>query len=79
MSREEAEWQSDGSRETRDFLQPILTAQCGVVGAKNLFVGGWSQGCAIALDLFASWQGVDDGGLEEGAKQGLGDFIGMIG
>ena len=68
-SREEEEWQIDGLRESRAFLQEIVGKEVEVVGARNVFIGGLSQGCAMSLHLLLSHEG----------DAPLGEFIGMSG
>lgn len=68
-SREEEEWQIDGLRESRDFLQDVVGKEVQAVGARNVFIGGLSQGCAMTLHLLLSYDG----------DAPLGGFVGMSG
>lgn len=77
MSREEVEWQLEGLAETAGFLNPLLDEEVGAVGAKNVFIGGLSQGCAMAVHLLFSYQPTERGG--NGDEGSLGGFIGMSG
>ncbi|KUJ23479.1 alpha/beta-hydrolase [Mollisia scopiformis] len=77
MSREEIEWQVEGLTETAEFLNPLLDEEVRAVGAKNVFLGGLSQGCAMALHLLLSYQPREEG--RNGDWGSLGGFVGMSG
>jgi len=53
---EREELQIDGLRETSIFLHDLLKAEIAVVGAKNVVLGGLSQGCAAALVSMLLWE-----------------------
>ncbi|RDW71460.1 alpha hydrolase-9 [Coleophoma cylindrospora] len=76
MSKEEVDWQLEGLAETAEFLRPILDNEVVAVGAKNVFIGGLSQGCAMAAHLLLSYQPGESEGDE---NDSLGGFIGMSG
>ncbi|EPE37116.1 alpha/beta-Hydrolase [Glarea lozoyensis ATCC 20868] len=75
MSREEKEWQVEGLVESGRFLRGVVDGEVSCVGAKNVFLGGLSQGCAMGLHLLLSSGVVGEGG-EDGL---LGGFVGMSG
>lgn len=78
MTREAVKWQLEGLRETAEFLKPIVDTAVKALGTSNVFVGGLSQGCAMAMHFLASYQGVrDDGNGTKTREQALGGFIGM--
>jgi predicted esterase len=77
MSREEVDWQLEGLAETAEFLNPVLDDEVIAVGAKNVFIGGLSQGCAMGVHLLLSYQPTE--GVENGNEGSLGGFIGMSG
>ena len=54
---EREELQIDGLRETSSFVHDLLKAEIAVVGAKNVVLGGLSQGCAAALVSILLWEG----------------------
>ena len=53
---EREELQIDGLRETSAFVHDLLKAEIAVVGAKNVVLGGLSQGCAAALVSMFLWE-----------------------
>jgi predicted esterase len=53
---EREELQIDGLRETSGFVHDLLKAEIAVVGAKNVVLGGLSQGCAAALVSLLLWE-----------------------
>jgi len=53
---EREELQIDGLRGTSFFLHDLLKAEIAVVGAKNVVLGGLSQGCAAALVSMLLWE-----------------------
>eukprot|EP00933_Yihiella_yeosuensis_P078463 TRINITY_DN8997_c1_g1_i1.p1 TRINITY_DN8997_c1_g1~~TRINITY_DN8997_c1_g1_i1.p1 ORF type:complete len:301 (+),score=65.37 TRINITY_DN8997_c1_g1_i1:67-903(+) len=57
--------------ETRYRLAKIIQDEISTLrgGAEKVFLGGFSQGCAAALDVY----------LREGSKLGLGGFVGSVG
>lgn len=67
---EREELQIDGLRETALFLHQLLRSEIAIVpgGAKNVVLGGLSQGCAASLAALLLWEGED-----------LGAVIGMCG
>jgi predicted esterase len=62
MSREEIDWQLGDPAETAKFLNPVLDDEVMAVGAKNMFIGGLSQGCAMGVHLLFSYQPTERGG-----------------
>ncbi|WEW61714.1 hypothetical protein PRK78_007208 [Emydomyces testavorans] len=68
---ESKEIQQEGLRESAEFVHRIIDEEAGLVGIKNVVVGGLSQGAAQALHVLMSY---DDGG-----KGGLGGYVGMSG
>jgi predicted esterase len=70
MSQEQAEWQLEGLRQSREYLRKIVDEEITLVGAANVFVGGLSQGCAMGLHFLLSYTGF---------RSTLGGFIGMSG
>ncbi|KAI9745737.1 MAG: hypothetical protein M1818_001273 [Claussenomyces sp. TS43310] len=85
MTRDQAEWQLEGLRETTHFLRPVLDAEVRAVGARNVFLGGLSQGCAMALHLLLGYQGASGetaggyGDEQTASRQALGGFVGLSG
>lgn len=67
MSQTQVEWQLEGLRQSREFLGGIVEEEVERVGASNVFTGGLSQGCAMALHLLLSYEG------------SLGGFVGISG
>ncbi|KAK8106945.1 alpha/beta-hydrolase [Apiospora kogelbergensis] len=67
---EREELQNPGLRETTVYLHRLLRAEIELVpgGAKNVVVGGLSQGCAASLVALLLWEG-----------EPLGAFVGMSG
>lgn len=55
---EREELQIDGLRETSVYVHKLLKAEIAIVGAKNVVLGGLSQGCAAALVSMLLWEGV---------------------
>lgn len=57
--------------ETRDRLSDLVRSEVARLGgaAERLFLGGLSQGCTAALDVY----------LREAPTQGLGGFVGSVG
>ncbi len=53
---EREELQIDGLRETSLFVHELLKTEIAVVGAKNVVLGGLSQGCAAALVSMSLWE-----------------------
>lgn len=56
-STEKTEWQVDGLRETAAWIDELVRRESGAVGARNVVVGGLSQGCASALIWTLLWSG----------------------
>lgn len=50
-------FQDEGLRETSSFIHGLLEKEVEVVGAKNVVLGGLSQGCAASLVAMLLWQG----------------------
>ncbi|CZT19341.1 uncharacterized protein RCC_05189 [Ramularia collo-cygni] len=67
MSPEQRDWQLEGLKESCAFLEGIVREEVERVGARNVFVGGLSQGCAMGLQFLLSYEGE------------LGGFVGMSG
>lgn len=67
---EREELQITGLHETTKYLHQLLRTEVSIVpgGAKNVVLGGISQGCAAALVALLLWEGEE-----------LGAFIGMCG
>lgn len=67
---EREELQIEGLRETTTYLHQLLRAEIAIVpgGAKNVILGGLSQGCAASLVALLLWEGED-----------LGAVVGMCG
>ncbi|KAI7775394.1 hypothetical protein LA080_006857 [Diaporthe eres] len=67
---EREELQIEGLHETTKYLHQLLRAEIAVVpgGAKNVVLGGLSQGCAASLVALLLWEGED-----------LGAVVGMCG
>ncbi|MCJ1335640.1 hypothetical protein MMC09_000912 [Bachmanniomyces sp. S44760] len=57
------ERQLQGLKETSVFLHEILRREIDVVGAKNVIIGGLSQGCAASLIAGLTWDGPALGGI----------------
>jgi predicted esterase len=70
MSQEQAEWQLEGLRQSREYVRKIVDEEITLVGAANVFVGGLSQGCAMGLHFLLSY---------EVFHSTLGGFVGMSG
>jgi predicted esterase len=77
MSRDKIEWQLEGLKGTAEFLFPVLDEEVRSVGAKNVFLAGLSQGCAMGLHLLLSYQPKECEGYHEGRS--LAGFVGMCG
>ncbi|KAG6995854.1 hypothetical protein G7Y79_00041g078060 [Physcia stellaris] len=54
---ERRELQTNGLRETSAFIHSLLREAIHEVGAKNVILGGLSQGCAAALIALLTWDG----------------------
>ena len=54
---EREELQIDGLRETSAFIHDLLRKEIARVGAKNVVIGGLSQGCAGSLISTLLWEG----------------------
>lgn len=54
---ERPEMQVDGLRETSLYIHSLLREAIREVGAKNVVLGGLSQGCAAALIALLTWDG----------------------
>lgn len=67
---EREELQIEGLRETTLFLHQLLRSEIAIVpgGAKNVVLGGLSQGCAASLVALLLWEG-----------ESLGAVVGMCG
>lgn len=67
---EREELQIEGLHETTKYLHQLLRAEISIVpgGAKNVVLGGLSQGCAASLVALLLWEGED-----------LGAVVGMCG
>ena len=55
MKREEM--QSKGLKETSTYIHCLIEEATAKVGAKNVILGGLSQGCAAALITMLTWTG----------------------
>lgn len=62
------ELQNDGLRETSKYIHGLVKAEVEKVGAKNVVLGGLSQGCAASLVSLLLWEG-----------ETLGAGVGMCG
>lgn len=51
------EFQNEGLRETSGLIHGLLEKEVKVVGARNVVLGGLSQGCAASLVAMLLWQG----------------------
>ncbi len=51
------ELQTDGLRETSAYIHGLLRGEICLVGAKNVVLGGLSQGCAATLVSLLTWDG----------------------
>ncbi len=51
------EFQNDGLRETSKFIHRLLRKEIEAVGARNVVLGGMSQGCAASLVALLLWEG----------------------
>ncbi|MCJ1255894.1 hypothetical protein MMC24_003712 [Lignoscripta atroalba] len=51
------ELQIDGLRETSAYIHELLKEEIDLVGAKNIVLGGLSQGCAATLVSLLTWDG----------------------
>ncbi|KAL9127152.1 MAG: hypothetical protein Q9217_003922 [Psora testacea] len=49
--------QYEGLRETAAFIHTLLRDEAALVGARNVVLGGLSQGCAASLVSLLLWQG----------------------
>lgn len=56
-STERTEWQVDGLKETAAWVDELVRRESEVVGARNVVVGGLSQGCASSLIWNLLWSG----------------------
>ncbi|KAL8846482.1 MAG: hypothetical protein Q9221_008426 [Calogaya cf. arnoldii] len=54
---ERTEWQVQGLRESCVYIHSLLRNAIDQVGAKNVVLGGLSQGCATALIALLTWDG----------------------
>lgn len=54
---EREELQIQGLRETSAYIHDLLEKEIALVGAKNVLLGGLSQGCAASLISLLAWQG----------------------
>ncbi|KAK3171233.1 hypothetical protein OEA41_003317 [Lepraria neglecta] len=54
---EREELQIQGLRETSAYIHDLLEKEIALVGAKNVVLGGLSQGCAASLISLLTWQG----------------------
>ncbi|KAK5168677.1 uncharacterized protein LTR77_005986 [Saxophila tyrrhenica] len=79
VTKDQEEWQLEGLRESRAFLKTIVDLEVNAVGAGNVFVGGMSQGCAMALHFLMSYEGADENGRACSDVPHLGCFVGMSG
>ncbi|PGH02493.1 hypothetical protein GX51_04661 [Blastomyces parvus] len=70
--------QSSGLRESTRFLHDLLQRETALVegGAKNILLGGLSQGCATSLVACLLWDGVGEGGER---REALGALVGFCG
>ncbi|KLJ06273.1 hypothetical protein EMPG_10314 [Blastomyces silverae] len=70
--------QSSGLRESTGFLHDLLQREIALVegGAKNVLLGGLSQGCATGLVAYLLWDGVGEGGER---REALGALVGFCG
>ncbi|EEQ84384.1 hypothetical protein, variant [Blastomyces dermatitidis ER-3] len=70
--------QSDGLRESTLFLHDLLQREVELVegGAKNVLLGGLSQGCATSLVACLLWDGVGEG---RERREALGALVGFCG
>ena len=60
---EREELQREGLRQTAKFIHDLLRREIAIVGAKNIILGGLSQGCAAALISLLLWDGEPLGAL----------------
>lgn len=65
---EREELQSEGLRDSTQFIHELLRSEIAIIGAENVVLGGLSQGCAAALVSMLLWQG-----------EPLAAFFGMCG
>ncbi|RDL39472.1 uncharacterized protein BP5553_03812 [Venustampulla echinocandica] len=70
---EKEELQYDGICETSRLLNIIIQEEARVVGLRNVFLGGLSQGCAMGLHVFLNYL------PENLSDDSFGGFIGMSG
>ncbi|OJD27840.1 hypothetical protein ACJ73_00760 [Blastomyces percursus] len=70
--------QSNGLRESTMFLHDLLQREIALVegGAKNVLLGGLSQGCASSFVACLLWDGVGEGGER---REALGALVGFCG
>lgn len=72
---EREELQPQGLRENAAFISQIIRAEARTLGTlSKVFLGGLSQGCAMALHVLLSFEAEG-----EGEGKGLGGFVGMSG
>jgi predicted esterase len=50
-------FQNDGLRETSRYIHRLLRVEADLVGARNVVLGGLSQGCAASLVSLLLWEG----------------------
>ncbi|KAL8950204.1 MAG: hypothetical protein Q9222_003751 [Ikaeria aurantiellina] len=60
---ERTELQIEGLRERSSYIHSLLASAVEEVGAKNVVLGGLSQGCAAALIALLMWEGEAIGGV----------------
>ncbi|KAL2040499.1 hypothetical protein N7G274_006942 [Stereocaulon virgatum] len=51
------ELQIEGLCETSAYIHDLLQKEIAIVGAKNVVLGGLSQGCAVSLASLLTWEG----------------------
>ncbi len=51
------DWQIEGLRETCKFIHSLLHHEISIIGARNVVLGGLSQGCAASLTALLLWDG----------------------
>lgn len=79
MTQEQQEWQLEGLRQSRCFLKSIFDKEIELVGVSNVFIGGLSQGCAMALHLLLSLENTPTEERNTIEPVPLAGFIGMSG
>lgn len=73
---ERQDLQYDGLSETTAYIHNLMRQEEELIGAKNVIVGGLSQGCAMAFHVLLSYEPEPD---LESSSNAIGGFIGMSG